>query len=114
VTGYVLKVPKSETPTEENTMSAPTASTATLIAAYRDAVEFGLLALAEGDLEAGVAGGLDRQHAAHTLTEHGQGWVVLLLRKEHMERALCAALGDDTDDLRAATAAVDKVLARCA
>ncbi len=106
-------------------MSAPTATTATLITAYRDAATFIAIAAAESDRAAEAAGMDDRRAATATLSNEGLGWVTKLLIAERYCRTVVtndengAAATDEEraaarDALAAATAAVDEVLARCA
>ncbi|MEK6443686.1 hypothetical protein [Pseudonocardia sp. T1-2H] len=100
-------------------MSAPTADTAALIAAFRFAVDFAVAAIEENDDEAAELAAKDRHRIAYALTEHGQGWVSKLLAAEGRARVAIATT-PAADRARYATAqaarteAVDAVLARCA
>jgi hypothetical protein len=100
-------------------MSAPTATTANLVRAYRDAVDFAVLAIEEDDQEAAEVAAADRRRIAHTLTEQGQGWVSKLLIAEGRARVAFATTpaADQprfAGTIAARTEAVDRVLARCA
>jgi len=78
-------------------MTAATATTPILIRAYRDAQESIDLAIAEGDLRGEAAGLIDRRSAAQWLTGSGQGWVVVLLRRERYYQTVVA---NDAKDAR--------------